>query len=362
MPLNEIHRQKAVMTDFAGYELPLYYTSIIEEHLAVRTHSGIFDVSHMGRILVEGEDSFNFLERILPVSVSSKKDMKAFYSFMLDERGTILDDLIVLRLSSAKYIVVVNAANREKDFAHINKYKNEYSVSIKDITSQTCMFAVQGPKSIEIMSSTFPEIPVPDTRYTVTTTQYEGKELIVSRTGYTGEDGLEIIAPCADSIQTAKFIWEQFSRNSKECGLGSRDTLRIEAGLPLYGNEIDEKTSPFELGLERLIAWDKEFIGKEAIAQKTKPERLISGLVLEKDIPRTGFEVKDEQGNSVGVVTSGTYSPILRKGIALAKISSSFVSQGKLLYVQVRGSNRASNVVKPPFYDTSKYGYKRVKQ
>ncbi len=362
VPLHNLHEEKAVMTSFAGFELPLFYTSIIEEHLAVRNSAGIFDVSHMGRILLEGEDSLNFLEKILPVSVTIKQDMKAFYSFMLNDKGFIIDDLIVLKLSKFKFIIVVNAANKEKDLDHINKCANSYKITIHDITFQTCMFAVQGPKSIELTSEVLRGTNMPEKRYEITTLNLESQEIIISRTGYTGEDGLEMIIPCKNGVQTAAMVWKEISKVAKECGLGSRDTLRIEAGLPLYGNEIDEKTTPFELGLERLINWDKDFIGKEALRRNLLPEKLVCGLVLEKDIPRAGFEVRDQQGSSVGFITSGTYSPILKKGIALAKVKNNYAQPGGMLFVQVRNSSRPSYVVKPPFYDTSKYGYKRVKQ
>jgi aminomethyltransferase len=359
-PLHYIHKRKAVMTNFAGYELPLYYTSIIEEHLAVRERAGVFDVSHMGRILLEGENALSLLEKILPVAVTLKQDSKAFYSFMLNDEGFIIDDLIILRLSGQKFILVVNAANRKKDLDHIHKHSENYSVKIEDITEKTCMFAVQGPDSIGIISNEVPEIQVPQNRYGLSISRIGENEVIVSRTGYTGEDGVEIIIPCKDNIELAELTWNRISKQAKECGLGARDTLRIEAGLPLYGNEIDENTTPFELDLGRLIAWDKDFIGKYKLSQHMEVKRKISGLVLEKDIPRAGFDVMNEHNLSIGIVTSGTYSPILKRGIALAKIDKDYAAAGSTVFVRVRNINRSSTVVKPPFYDTSKYGYRRA--
>jgi len=362
--LHGYHAKHAKLTEFAGYEMPLWYTTTTDEHLAVRNASGIFDVSHMGRFMVRGAEATSFLEGLVPTNVQSQSPGKAFYTLLLNDRGGIIDDLIIIRLSEDSYLLVVNAANAQIDMRHIAGHAPG-SLGLEDLTASTAMFAVQGPMASESLQ------PLTDLdlgqlkRFRSAGTKIMGAESLVSRTGYTGEDGFEVIIYDATNERPEKAtkVWEKLATTSAPCGLGARDSLRLEAGLPLHGSDMDQDTNPFEADLAWVLSAGKVgYVGSDVIAEfrKLPPVATRRGLVLESGIPRHGFEVVDADG-AVGTVTSGTFSPILHKGIGLARVRQDHSDFGTKVGVQVRGSRQEGTIVKPPFYDEQLYGWKRQK-
>jgi aminomethyltransferase len=362
--LHGYHAEHAKLTEFAGYEMPLWYTTTTDEHLAVRNSSGMFDVSHMGRFVVRGRASTSFLEGLLPTDIMSQPPGKAFYTLLLNDRGGIIDDLIVVRLSEDNYLLVVNAANAQVDMEHIASHAPG-GLGLEDITASTAMFAVQGPKASESLQ------PLTDLdlsqlkRFRSAETKIMGAESLVSRTGYTGEDGFEVIVYDATNERPEKAtkVWETLATTSAPCGLGARDSLRLEAGFPLHGSDMDQGTNPFEADLAWVLSAGKVgYVGSDAISEfwNAPPADTRRGLVLASGIPRHGFEVVDADGE-VGTVTSGTFSPILHKGIALARVRQDHSNFGTKVSVLVRDSRQEGTIVKPPFYDERLYGWKRQK-
>jgi aminomethyltransferase len=363
--LHEFHQKEGHMTEFAGYDMPVWYSSISEEHLAVRNKCGVFDVSHMGRISVTGPDSGRFLDGLVPSNISSQPPGKAVYTLFLNDNGGILEDLIVVKLSEEYYLVVVNAVNTQKDLEHILNNHRESGSSIADITGSTAMLAIQGPDSSKILQPITSVDLGQLKRFRCVDCMILGRRGIVSRTGYTGEDGFELIIydATAENPSNAVAIWEEVIKTARPCGLGARDTLRIEAGYPLYGADIDTETNPFEADLAWVISNDKkDYIGSTAIAKVrgSIPMRIRRGMTLDQKIPRAHFELLSSVGSPIGKVTSGTFSPILRKGIAMGLVSRANSEPGEKIHVVVRDSVVEANVVKPPFYDERQYGWKRV--
>ena len=357
------HAENAKLTEFAGFQMPLWYSSTSEEHMAVRNRSGVFDVSHMGRIQVSGRGATEFIERLVPSKVREQPAGKAFYTLLLDDLAGILDDLIIMRLAENKYLVVVNAANAELDLKHIRSLAPSQGIEIEDLTPSSAMLAVQGPEAESILQ------PITDLdlsqlkRFRCEESMILGQPCLISRTGYTGEDGFELIIPGAtnESPGPAMRIWEKVVASSTACGLSARDSLRLEAGFPLHGFDIDSNTNPFQADLSWVISPGKQgYIGSGTISDLAghPPDVIRRGLVLDEGIPRHGFEI-DGGSESVGVVTSGTFSPILRKGIALCRVKSDLADFGRPVTVQVRRSHLAGRIVKPPFYDESLFGWKR---
>jgi len=354
------------MFEFAGYDMPVWYTSITDEHLAVRNGCGVFDVSHMGRIRVTGADAGRLLDRLLPTNILSQSDAKAIYTIFLNERGGILDDLVVMKLSSDNYLAVVNAINTKADLKHVVENSQGLDASIQDVTESSAMVAVQGPESQRVLQPLVPLDLNELKRFRCVETQVMGQRSLVSRTGYTGEDGFEVIVYDTSEVNptSALAIWEKVVETAKPCGLGARDSLRIEAGYPLYGAEIDAETNPVEADLAWVVSAGKtSYLGHEAIAEArgSTPARIRRGIVLERGIPRNGFEVLDNgTSQPVGKVTSGTFSPVLHKGIAMALIATERAELGERIRVRVRDSAVEGRVVKPPFYDEKIYGWKRL--
>lgn len=356
------HRKHAQLTEFAGYEMPLWYTTTSEEHLAVRNSSGIFDVSHMGRVEIKGTAATSFLEGVVPTAVKTQPPGKAFYTLLLNERGGIIDDLIIMRLSDEHYVLVVNAANKEADLSHLRSCSPGPNLEIADFTSASVMIAVQGPKAAASLQ------PLADLdlsqlkRFRFSETRVLGNRALVSRTGYTGEDGFEVILfdSTNDNPEKALRVWEGLAHSSSPCGLGARDSLRLEAGFPLHGVDIDPRTNPFEADLSWVISAGKgDYVGSKALSEsKSPPDFVRRGIVLGRGIPRHGFDVLSDSGK-VGVVTSGTFSPILRRGIALGRMDQNSSGLGAKVRVMVRDSEVESTVVKPPFYDEQAYGWRR---
>jgi len=348
--------------------LPLWYKGIIPESLAVRKAIGLFDVSHMGRAIVRGKDAEKLLNRVTTNDVSSLKPGGGQYSLICNEHGGIKDDLTVFKLQEQEYLAVYNAGNRTKDYEWIRSNAGGLDVELADLSDDVAMFAVQGPRALELIGmlskNEVGQIP----RFGWIWTELKGQKVFVSRTGYTGEDGVELLvwdSPVEDP-DNARVVWDGLLESGRAyglepCGLGARDLLRLEAGMCLYGTDMDETTNPYEARLGFLVKLHKDFIGKEKLQEiKEKgTERLRVGLAMSsRIIPRHGFEIHQD-GRKVGVVTSGTLSPLLNRGIAMGYVLKEASQEGALLEIHVRQRTEQAKVVKPPFYDTTKYGYLR---
>lgn len=361
-PMHSYHVEHAKMTEFAGYDMPLWYSTTTAEHMAVRNSTGIFDVSHMGRFEIEGSSATGFLEGLVPTTVQKQQLGKAFYTLLLNEKGGIIDDLIIMRLAEDRYVMVVNAANAETDMRHIAALAPS-GLKINDVTQSSAMIAVQGPDAQVSLQPLTPLDLGQLKRFRCAETTVLGIPSIVSRTGYTGEDGFEVV-PTGLSQGTTKAlsIWERLLTTSVPCGLGARDSLRLEAGYPLHGSDIDQDTDPFQAELSWVISKGKVgYVGSDVIdTLSAKPAGMVrTGLVLDQGIPRHGFRVYAGASSS-GTVTSGTFSPILRKGIALCKMEGA--EAGSPVSVEVRDTREPARTVKPPFYDEGLYGWKRVRK
>ncbi|MDG7000854.1 MAG: glycine cleavage system aminomethyltransferase GcvT [Nitrososphaerota archaeon] len=368
--LYEFHAQYGKMTDFAGFDMPLWYSSIIDEHMAVRNAAGLFDVSHMGRFSIKGEQASDFLEYLLPTFVQKVENGQAFYSVICKEDGGILDDVVIDKINPSQYVIVVNAANRSKDMEWIQNRAGKYNVSIKDESESSSLLALQGPISRSILQKITDVDLTLLRRYHFIECSVEGERCIVSRTGYTGEDGFEILvidSPVTAPKNTLK-IWKSILDLGNPvgllpCGLGSRDSLRLEAGMCLYGQDIDEKTTPIEASLENIVHLEKNstFVGRDAMKSQLErgvERKRIAFSMLETGIPRHGHEVVFA-GASIGTVTSGSYSPILKKGIGMAYVAPGLSTLGNNLWIRIRATDKLAQVAKTPFYDTTRYGSRR---
>jgi aminomethyltransferase len=353
--LHDLHVQLgARMVDFAGWSMPLSYTSIVEEHLATRSGSTFFDVSHMGRIYVRGADAGRFLDHVCTRRVSTMEPEQAHYSHICNEAGGILDDVIVSRLSDS-FLVVCNASNREKILTWLQRHASNLSVTLEDHTFKTAMIAIQGPAILDRAAELLPFDVGSIRRYRLKAGKYLGIDYICSRTGYTGEDGFEIIVSSAAGrmLSSSLVDVQDLSRSRiRPAGLGARDTLRLEAAMPLYGHELSEQVDSISAGQGWCVNLDRDFIGSVALAevQKRGPRRRIAGLELEgRRIARQDMRV-EEGGRDVGVVTSGTFSPTLQKSIALAFVDVESAAEGTALQVDLRGQRVSARVTALPFY------------
>jgi aminomethyltransferase len=357
------HLEHAKLTEFAGYEMPLWYTTTTEEHMVVRNDSGIFDVSHMGRFIVRGESAASFLEGLVPTRVQRQPVGRAFYTLLLNDQAGIIDDLVILRLKEAEFMLVVNAANAETDMGHIKSRGLPEGVQIEDLTGVSAMVAIQGPKAQQALQP-FTDMDLNQLkRFRCSETKVLHQQSIISRTGYTGEDGFEVIVLNSSNDQPGKAteFWERLALTSKPCGLGARDSLRLEAGLPLHGLDISQQTNPMQADLVWVLSPEKsDYIGSAAVSDlRTKPLDVVRrGVIMEEGIPRHGFDVLNGSA-AVGKVTSGTFSPILRKGIALCSLRPEDTEPGCRVRVVIRDSAREAQTVKPPFYDERLYGWRR---
>jgi aminomethyltransferase len=341
------------IVEFGGWDMPVQYTTIIDEHNAVRTAAGVFDVSHMGRLSFAGPDALDFIQHFYTNNAATMKDGQVRYGLVCNAGGGIRDDVTVYRWPYG-WAMVVNASNREKIVGWLNENKGGRNVQITDQTLDTCMVAVQGPKALEICRGLTDADAEKLAYYYGTPTRYQGNQCVVSRTGYTGEDGVEIMAGRKVAVQ----LWEDLlKRGARPCGLGARDTLRLEAAMPLYGHELGEEIDPLQAGLGWAVKLDKgDFIGRDALlkrqADRTRPVRV--GVELEgKRIAREGADVTAE-GKEVGRVTSGTFSPTLQKALAMAYVTPAHAAPGTALAVDVRGKAEAAKVVPLPFYKRTK--------
>lgn len=372
--LYEYHRLHGKLIEFAGFEMPIWFEGIIPEHNAVRNTVGIFDTSHMGRVTVVGSEAEAFLDYLLTNDVSRLKPMEALYTVMCNERGGIKDDLIIYRLSKKRFFLIPNASNREKDCTWILEHSKEFDVEVRDISDNVVMMTVQGPEAEEVLQRITPESLTEIKRFKCREVTLGGYRALVARTGYTGEDGFEIYlwdTPLSEPSR-ALDLWEQILSageefNIKPCGLGARDSLRLEAGLTLYGNDIDEETNPLEAGLRFVVKFKKKrpFIGKEALMMINKRgvNRLRVGLkMVGRGIPRHGHEIWKE-GRQIGHVTSGGFSPTLGTGIAMGYVAAEYSELGTEIEIKIRERLAKGKIVKShPFYDETKYGYKREKR
>jgi len=368
--LYEVHKQTAELTVFAGFEMPLRYKGVIPEHLAVRNSVGIFDISHMGRILIEGVDAERFLNYVITNDVSKLSPNNAQYSVMCKENGGIIDDFVVYRLEVNKFMFVSNASNREKDYNWLIKNASAFKVKIEEISDSVAMFAVQGPNAEKTLQKISSQDLSKIERFKCIHAKLADLEVLLSRTGYTGEDGFEIFVWNASLAKpdNAIKLWNAVLEAGKifgiePCGLGARDTLRLEAGMCLYGNDIDEQITPLEAALSFVVKFQKEnFIGKDAlIKQKNEgiKRKRVGVKMVNHGIPRPNYEIYNEKDEKIGHLTSGAFSPLLKCGIGMGYVSVSQAQEGNTIKVKIRNSLSAGKIVSFPFYDTERYGFKR---
>ena len=356
--LNETHRRMgARMVEFGGWDMPLEYSGIVPEHLAVRTRGGLFDVSHMGEIEMDGEGALPLLQKVTCNDVSRLQIGQAQYSGLMNERGGMVDDLLVHRVGEQSYFLCVNAARREADYDWITRH-NDAGARVRNTSDDYTQLAVQGPRSIAVLQP-LTSVDLAGLKYywfargTVC-----GVECLVARTGYTGEDGFEVYLPVSESER----IWNAILEAGKSegivpCGLGARNTLRLEAGMLLYGHDMNEDTTPLEANLRWLVKLDKgPFLGSEVLRQQQEEgvSRLLVGFEMrDRGIARDAAPVIVEDQN-VGKVTSGSYVPHLKRSIGLASVPREFSGNGQRIFVDIRGTKAAGEVVPTPFYHRPK--------
>ena len=342
------------MAPFAGYNMPISYTGINDEHNCVRNHIGVFDVSHMGEFILKGEKAIDLIQRVTSNDAAKLVTEKIQYSCLPNETGGIVDDLLVYRLGENEWMLVVNASNIEKDWNHIVKYNTD-NVEMHNISDKTALLAVQGPDAIKALQKltaiNLSEIPY----YSFKKGVFCGIDnVLISNTGYTGAGGFEIYFEKTN----AELIWSKiFEAGSefgiKPAGLAARDTLRLEMGFCLYGNDIDDTTSPMEAGLGWITKFTKDFINRNSIEAQKKNgvgKKLVGFEMIDRGIPRHGYKIVDESGNEIGVVTSGTQSPSLNKAIGMGYVAKDFSAEGKKIFISIRDAKVAAQVVKVPFY------------
>lgn len=344
----------AKMVPFAGFEMPVQYSGVTQEHFAVREKAGVFDVSHMGQFFVEGPHALDLLQYVGTNNVATLETGKAQYTCLPNGNGGIVDDLIIYKMADEKYFLVVNASNIEKDWAHLTKYNEKFGAELTNASDEMSLLAVQGPKAQEILQQltdvALAELPY----YHFAVGTVAGiSDVIISNTGYTGSGGFEIYFKNED----AATLWEAILKAGEPfglvpCGLAARDTLRLEKGFCLYGNDIDDTTSPLEAGLGWITKFDKDFVDKERFAaQKAEgiQRKLVGFEMQERAIPRQGYIVADADGKEIGHVTSGTMSPMKSIGIGLAYVSKDHTAVGSDIFIQIRNKNVPAKVVKTPF-------------
>ena len=364
--LNAVHRQMgARMVDFNGWDMPVEYPSaggIIAEHNAVRNGVGIFDVSHMGDIRLAGPQALAAVEHISMNDAARLGIGQAQYSALLYPQGTFVDDVIVHRLDEDDYLLVINAGTREKDFNWVRDNTRRFECKVENLSDDFTQIAIQGPKGVDLLQKLTDANLSAVKFYWVTHGTVCGlKNILIARTGYTAEDGFEIYIP-ADEATSAR-VWNEVLAAGKEfgvlpCGLGARNTLRLEGKLPLYGHEISDTINVWEAGLDRFCKMEKpDFIGREAL-EKAKAgglKRTLLGLeMVDRGIARDGYKVQDESGDEIGYVTSGSFAPYLKKNIALAYLPPEFASPGTETKVEIRGQGVTARVVPTPFYKRPK--------
>lgn len=359
VPLNDIHEKLgAKMVPFAGYNMPVRYSSDIEEHMTVRNGVGVFDVSHMGEFKIEGPQALDLIQRVTSNDASKLVDGQAQYTCLPNDTGGIVDDLLVYKIKDNDYLLVVNASNIDKDWAWIARH-NTNGASMKNISDDMCLFAVQGPKATGVLqkltTTNLSAIPY----YNFAQGVFAGvPHVIMSNTGYTGAGGFEIYVNKNDAEKVWNAIFEAGKNdNIKPIGLGARDTLRLEMGFCLYGNDIDDTTSPLEAGLGWITKFTKDFTNSKAIkAQKEKgvSKKLVGFKMIDKGIPRHDYVIRDAEGSAIGKVTSGTMSPMLGIGIGLGYVEANHAVPGSEIFIEVRGKNLKAEVSRLPLIPSAK--------
>lgn len=359
-PLYDVHvRYGGRVVDFGGWALPVQFSSILEEHKAVRERVGLFDVSHMGEITAKGSDALAYLQKMCSRDLASMTDGQIYYTHLLYPNGGTVDDLMVNKLADGDYLLVVNASNTDKDFDWLKQHTAGFNVEVKNVSADYAELALQGPlaeKTLQKLTGT--NLAELHYYHVATDVDVKGIKCVVSRTGYTGEDGFEIL--CAPD--KAEALWDTLMEAGKEfgilpCGLGARDSLRFESKMPLYGQELDAETSPLEAVLGRYVDLEKgDFIGRDALLQQKEhglKKRLIGFEMIDRGIPRHGYPILFE-GREVGVVTSGSFSPTLNVNIGMGFIPPELTKIGTEIEIGVRGRNLKARVRKTPFYKREK--------
>jgi aminomethyltransferase len=351
-PLHEALGAK--MVPFAGYNMPVSYEGVNAEHETVRTGVGVFDVSHMGEFLVLGPNALDLIQRVCSNDAAKLVDGQAQYSCFPNEDGGIVDDLIVYRLEAEKWLLVVNASNIDKDWAWINKH-NTFGAELRNISEDYSLLAIQGPKAVEAMQSLTSEDLSAIKFYTFKVSDFAGIDhVIISATGYTGSGGFEIYCKNTEVAEIWSKVLEAGADWSiKPIGLAARDTLRLEMGYCLYGNDIDDTTSPLEAGLGWITKFTKDFVNSESLKKQKErgvDKTLIAFQLNERGIPRQGYDIVDGNGNKIGNVTSGTMSPSMGTGIGLGYVPVVFKDLGSQIHIQIRKNKVPATVVKLPFY------------
>ena len=365
--LHNFHRRLGHLTAFAGFEHALWYDGVISEHLAVRNAVGLFDITHMGRCTVKGVNAAALLDYLSTRDISAMKINQGHYTVMCNDHGGILDDLVVFRLKEDTFLLVYNASNREKDYEWIHSHAGDFDAQTKVVSDEVAMFAVQGPKALATLQTLSSADLSTIRRYWGRWVNLDNLEVLLTRSGYTGEDGFEVYLwdTPLERPEKAEKLWQNILEAGEEygirpCGLGARDTLRLEAGMCLYGNDIDENTTPIEANLTFTVRFEKDnFIGKDALLRQKieSPKRVRVGLrMLKRGIPRHGYKIF-LNGEKIGRVTSGTFSPLLKRGIGMGYVPPENAAIGTQVDVEIRKSLQSAEIVKMPFYDTKKYGW-----
>lgn len=360
-PLYEAHKKLGGrIVDFAGWELPVQYSSALDEHMAVRSAAGLFDISHMGEFSLKGKDSTALLEKLIPTNLAKLVDGKGMYSCLCNETGGVIDDFFIFRISSDYYYLVVNAGRRETDFAWLTKHAKGMEIELCDLSDATAKLDLQGPRSTAILQKVFSALSVPE-RFYFCYADFAGKQVMISNTGYTGEVGYELYI---DSSCVTE-LWDALLEAGKDegilpCGLASRDSLRLEASYSLYGHELSEDINPIEAGLGWTISSEKNYIGCDVLRRlKTEGSgrKIVCLEITGKGIPREGYRVQCGE-TDIGYITSGGFSPLLKKGIAFALLDTvkaqeacgEAVKIGSTVDIIVRDKPVAAQIVKRPFY------------
>lgn len=354
-PLYEEHvAAKAKVIDFGGWEMPVQYAGVIEEHMTVRTKAGLFDVSHMGEVDVHGQEALAFVQHLITNDVTKIADGQILYTPMCYPEGGIVDDLLVYRYNPEHFYLVVNASNTDKDYAWMLEQAKGFDVKLENISPQTAQLAFQGPLAEKILQR-LADIDLSDIKYYwFTHGQIDGVPCLISRTGYTGEDGFEFyFAPEYAPQLWRKILAEGASEGAQPIGLGARDTLRFEARLPLYGNELGADISPLEAGIGFFVKLGKEeFVGKDVLQQQKEnglPRKLVGLEMIDRGIARSHYPLQKD-GEEVGFVTSGSFSPTLNKNIALGLVRADLAVLGDTLDVMIRGKEVKAKIIPTPFY------------
>jgi aminomethyltransferase len=357
-PLNQWHRGRgAKMVDFGGWDMPIQFAGILAEHQAVRVRAGLFDVSHMGEVRIRGDEALAFIQHLITNDAGALEIGQAQYTVMTDPDGGIIDDLLVYRLAEADYLLVINAATTPKDVAWIDARAAEHGgdFEVENQSDQWAQLALQGPAAEAVLGRVVEADLAAIRYYRCAWSEYAGARVLVSRTGYTGEDGFEVYLPGELAPGLADALLDAGEEAGVvPVGLGARDTLRLEAGMLLYGNDMDESRSPVEASLRWLIKPDKgDFIGRDAIVAQLEngtAERLAGFELTERGVPRHGYTLCGAQGEAIGEVTSGSFSPTLQVGIGLGYVPVASAEPGSPLQVDVRGRKLQARTVKTPFY------------